>query len=286
MGRTLHYNFKPKNGRFTAKELEKLYDVGKIYLERCEWTCEAINIRPYDIYPNWKGNCTWELLEKRWSELVEQGLHPNKISQTLVKEKIANSHQSSPQLGFYGFTKTGGNELNSLQVVSALFATSKVVKNASVSLNDEGELLKCPITIENGLAMPDEDRIDSDTASLLYRALFDEVYSDLAEDFKGKAKALYDNKKQFKHLGDNRYMIDGKPRWEISDCCRPIDPADFENHPEYGAGQIMAGFEGEYFGLAKKDAEAESYRMIASLQKLLPNDVTMQVAPKLNTLTD
>jgi len=286
MGRTLHYKFKPANGKFTPKQLEKLYDVGKIWFERCKWTCEAISIRPYDVYPNWeapqnyKCQVGWEILNKRWDELSKQNLHPNEISKLLVKEKIANFFHSrwseDPKYGFGGFTKTGGNELNSLQVVLALTAASKVVKNAVISLHDEGRLLKCGIVIQNGLAMPDEEDIDSNISYLLGKALFDKSYKDHKEQFIELSKELYNMKERYR---SNTYPPE--PSYEITEFCRPINIEDFEDYPEYNAGQIMAGFEGEYFGLSSKDAESESYKMIALLQKLLPDGVKVNIASKI-----
>lgn len=277
MGRTLHYEFKPKNGKFTAKELEKLYDVGQIYFERCEWTCETFDIRPYGIYPNWDRKSTWDKLSARWNELAQEGLHPNKISQVLVKEGIAYFHRDKPEYGFYGFTKVGGNELNALQVTMGLIAASRTVKNAVITLHDEGKFLKCHLIIRAGLAMPDADAISSQIGYLLSKALFDDGYAGYKESFVENAKELYDTKESHQEG-----WCSETPKYDIAEFCRPIKAEDFENHPEYGASEIMAGFNGEYFGLSTVDAEAESYRMIASIQKLLPKDVKIDVAPKIH----
>lgn len=286
MGRTLHYGFKPKNGRFTPKELEKLYDVGRIYRERCEWTCESIDIDPYNIYPNWdylkKDDYRdgWAILSKRYDELAKTGLHPNKIAKQLVKEKIAQFHDghAHPEFGFSGFTKTGGNELNSLQVVLAVVAATRTVKNATATIHDEGKLIRCEsLEIDNGKARPDREEIQQHIGYLLSTALFDEVYASHREDFIELAKELYayvnPKVEGWQTIGGN---------WEnIAKFLRPINAEDFDNYPEYNAGQIMAGFNGEYFGLTEEDPEAASYRMCAMVQKMIPDGLSMQVAPKL-----
>lgn len=67
--------------------------------------------------------------------------------------------------------------------------------------------------------------------------------------------------------------------------CRVVNPKDFEIHPEYSASQIMAGFDGEYYGLTDKDPESESYKILASFTKLIDNlgykDVKIEVGKKI-----
>jgi hypothetical protein len=278
MGRTLHYNIKPKNGRFTKKELEKLHNTGQIYKDKCKWSCETIDIAPYNIYPNWNIKSDWDKLNKRWAELEQQELHPNEISKFLVKEGIASFHGSNPEYGFYGFTKVGGNELNALQVVMALSAASRVVKNASIHIRDEGEFLKCPLIIEKDKAKPDRDKIYQNIAHLLAAPLFKDCYAKFKDEWIEKAKVLYEL------ANPQEQLISETPDKPIAFFCRPVKAEDFAEHPEYGAGQIMAGFEGEYYGLSDKDSEAESYRMIAKFQKLLPKDFEIIVTPKIKTL--
>jgi len=273
MGRTLHYEVKPINGKFSKKELEKLYDTGRIFTERCKWTCETFCINPYATYPDWNSNSTWKKYEKRYNELAEQELHHNEINKQLVKEKIASLHRKNPQTGFYGFTKTGGNEANSLQVIMGLLAASRVVKKARIFLHDEGELIiGSYIIIEQGSAQFNTEKQKQQIGYLLGKVLFDKGYANHKDSFIKKAKELYDLVEKYS-LDDEFYPI--------TDFLRPVNPKDFEDSPEYGAAQIMAGFEGEYFGLNSTDSEAESYRMIALFQKMIPNDMKLEVTPKL-----
>lgn len=62
---------------------------------------------------------------------------------------------------------------------------------------------------------------------------------------------------------------------------RKVDPKDF-NDVKVNAGTLMAGFYGEYYNLnGKVDPEAESYRMIANVQKVLPKGTRIEVLPKI-----
>lgn len=288
MGRTLHYTIKPQNGQFTKRELEKLYDVGQVYQEKCEWTCESLDIQPYNIYPNWANTndegCKsgWDNLNQRWEILAKTETHPNTIAQQLVKDGIASFHDghAKPQYGFCGFTKTGGNELNSVQVVMALLVASRIVKNAVVSLYDEGKLLRCPLLIKNGKAQPDVDRIEQQLSWLLGTHLFEKSYEHYQQKFTNEAKELWN----YAHPHKEGWQPIGGEWQDLAVFLRPVKVEDFENFPEYNTGQIMAGFDGEYFGLATEDPEAASYRMIAMFQKMLPKDgdLKLEVCPKIH----
>ena len=286
MGRTLHFEVKPINGHFTKKELEKLYNVGQVYADKCEWTCETFGLHPYMFYPNWnqfngainKVKTAWATVDKRYNELLQEELHPNTIAQKLFAEKLVLFHRDKAEFGFNGFCKTGSNELNSLQVVLGCLAATRVVKNARIHLHDEGKLLKCYIIIENGKAKADKDEIQQQIGYLLSKCMFDESYKKYYDDFVEQAKELY----SFINP-PNGVWYNPEELYDISKFVRPIDPKDFENHPEYGAAQIMAGFGGEYWGLAKEDPEAASYRMIAKIQKIMPKDGEMKIAQKIKT---
>lgn len=284
MGRTLHYQFKPKNGLFTDKELEQLYEVGRIYKERCKWTCESLDITPYDVCPNWDNlphkNCDegWDKLTKRWNQLATKGLHPNIIAQELVKCGTALFHRDNPQKGFYGFTKTGGNEFNSLQVVLGVTAATRVVKNAECRIHDEGKLLVCPLVISDGKVQADTSETAEKICWLLGAPLFENGYKQYAKEFKQQAKELW----YCIHPKRESGVWYSTDEWfALAKFVRPINAKDFEDYPEYNGAQIMAGFNGEYFGLSDEDPEATSYRMIALLQKALPDDAMLEITPKL-----
>lgn len=61
--------------------------------------------------------------------------------------------------------------------------------------------------------------------------------------------------------------------------CRPVDIKDFTDHSEYNAGEIMAGFHGEYWHLnGDLNPFDESMHAIARVQSLLGGDgVTIDI---------
>ncbi len=62
---------------------------------------------------------------------------------------------------------------------------------------------------------------------------------------------------------------------------RKVDPKDFTD-VKVNAGTLMAGFYGEYYGLnGNVDPEAESYRMLGNVQKVLPKGAKIKVLPKI-----
>ncbi len=279
MGRAITYNLISKKGDFSEEDLERIYQVSLKAENSCTWTCENFLINPYAVYPNWEGNSDWDKLNKRYDNLRRGGLSKIEVCKTLVREGFAlyftdeNRHRK-----IHGFTKVGGNELNAMVVVLGLAAISLAVENTSISVHDEGEFLKCPIVIEEGMARPDDRKIDKDISWLLI-SQWREGYEDLYPKFKKKAKKLY----EFKERYESNYH---PPRceWEITTFCRKVNPEDFKDHPEYGAAQIMAGFDGEYYGLTDKDPEAESYRACAFIKKLIPPGLEMEVTPRLGDI--
>lgn len=284
MGRTLHFDIKSVKNKFTDKELETIYNVATLYSNKCQWTCETFHLDPYAFYPNWNkfktdndADKAWGIVSARYKELETKGLHHNAIAKMLFDEKLVLFHnnENHPAYGFHGFCKTGGNELNSLQVVMGCLAVTRVVKNAQISLYDEGKLLKCGIIMQNGLAKPSNENKEQ-IAYLLSKALFDDNYKKYKDEFIAEAKALYEIQEKFSVFGNKEWN-------DISNFVRPINEKDFEEFPEYGAAQILAGFGGEYWNLTKEDPEAESYRMIAQIQKMFPKDCELQVAPKIKT---
>lgn len=277
MGRTIHFELKPKNGCFAEEELEKIYEMSLVVNNSCKWTCENFVINPYEIYPNWSKKSTWDKVNQRYEYLKREGFSVLEICKALVKEGIALHHfgDEDPHYKVYGFTKVGGNELNAAVVVVGLAAISSVVKNASIAVHDEGRFLKCQIVIEEGKARPDYKAVKEDIGWKL-STQWREGYKDLYPKLKKEARVLHD---LIEHYCSKYHP----PRceWPLKDFCRPINPQDFEGHPEYGIAQIMAGFGGEYYGLTDKDPEAESYRACAFIKKLLPSDCKMEIAPRI-----
>ncbi|MFA5032868.1 MAG: hypothetical protein WC614_07605 [bacterium] len=265
MGRTLHWDIRPKGKQlFDIQDLKIMYEIDKTADKACEWTCESFDLS-VGIYPNWETKSSWDKVNARYDELQKKGMHPVDINFQLVKEKLVSLHNPEWQQELSGFCKVGGNELNAAIITGALAEVSKKV-SCSIDLKDEGEYLICPIIMEQGHAMPNQDKIIKDIGWWLTRK-WDAAYNtdtELLAKVESSAKEYYEISQKYK----SKYY---PPRclWSVSEFCRTIKPEDFQNHPEYGASQIMAGFDGEYYGLSKKDPESESYKACANIQKMI-----------------
>lgn len=271
MGRTLHYNVKPLNGRFTRDELVEMRNFVIGYAEQTEWTCEYFDLDPFVYYPNWSNGSNWEKIEAEIKCLATKEVDEIIIIEKLFESGLILFHKTNPELGFYWFCKVGGNEANAKAIVSGFVALSKQMPNVSISVHDEGEYLRCPVIIEHGQAKIDTNDIESSIAYLLSSALFDKLYKDCCIKFVQKAHTLWSLKQQYQS---------SKCEYNISLFCRAVNGTDFANYPEYNTTQIMAGFEGEYYGLTDKDPEAESLKMCANIKAMIPDNLTMVVAPK------
>lgn len=292
MGRCLNWKIKPKSGEFTIEDLRMMHDISVGAQGMCEWTCETFELEP-GIYPNWarfsepdKATKGWDAINKRFAELKKTGMHPVDADMQLVAEGLALMYRPEWRREIGGFCKVGGNELNAMVITATLVLVSKKMI-CTITLSDEGKYLRCPVVIEDGKARPDEEGIRDSISHLLTLKWNDNYNKDkkFLARVEAEARELYDIEKAH----HSRYY---PPRceWDIAEFTRPVNPKDFEQHPEYGASQIMSGFYGEYFGLSDKDAEAESFRMIGSLQKMISaaagdeaKNLRMEVAPRIKT---
>jgi hypothetical protein len=262
MGRTLHYQVLNPD-QLTDAHLETLLAVSTAYNTgqfAKVWTCENFYLDPLASYPNWQAGHDWKSYEKRYAELEAQGFSPLAIRRQLVAEGVAKCHSNELR----GFTKVGGNEWNALLVYSALLKITELTP-ALIKLSDEGEFLLCDVLIRKGKVRPDRDRI-SESWQYWERQGF------LTTDEYGCAT---------KQALQEKLLKKGN-RWQQPEAlCRPVKPEDFAVHPEYNAGEIMAGFHGEYYGLSDQNPFDESMHAIARVHSLLPAGMTIQVAKKL-----
>ena len=275
MGRTLHYELTPKNGKFTNGELEKIFEVSEKVRKSTKWTCDEFSINPYDFYPNWRKDDNhekgWKRVKARQDCLLLEGEKYLKTCKILVEEKLALFHnRGKPANGFSDYCKVGGNEKNAMEVIAGLTVISIAVKNTEIKIHDEGKYLKCPIIIYQGKAKPDREIIFENIGYYMTRQ-WDPAYKNCKDyDWVKMSKELYDIAKKHE-IG-----------WfDIQSFCRCVCKKSFEKYPEYNTGQIMAGFDGEYYGLTDKDPEIESYKMSAMVKKMLPPGLKMEVAPKI-----
>jgi len=324
MGRTLHYSITKDNGqKFTIRELEKMYEVSKFYnsaelLEEINttyktelkdlWTCENFWFGIGNFYPNWDidifkgmtGIVAWELIDKRIKSLQKEMSYIEAVLYLLKKNFIVTFNDTPYK--FNGFTKTQGNEFNSLLVYKALVSISEKIPTATIELSDEGKFLFCPLKIKKGKVLPVVSKVVEDIEYyskklILSKSKFsildelknanfqtdfferdilgggsdnfvkyiDDSLRDLKEVEAVLLKELGNNEKLFFYNLENRNPKDWfKPMLFV----RPVDVMKFLDY-KMDAGTLMDGFDGEGFGLSNKDSEAESYRAIANVFKML-----------------
>jgi len=323
MGRTLNYKITKEKSNFNKKELEKIYDVCKYYNSddlltdinstfksdlKELWTCEDFWIGLGNFYPDWHNNpiwnrtTGWDAIHKRFDELKDLSYYDQlKILQD--EKLIIDGIPKTKQLR--GFTKTQGNELNSMLVLQALITISNKLPNATITISDEGEYLMCPLTIKKGLALPNVkdlleyiqyysqkmlfskgfegnilDKLDIPSYDFSYEFTQDlnieNSYGDMTKYIKEKLRNLKDVETVLKKnitKENELYFFNLKNRepkkwFNPILFTRKVVTEKFLTY-ECTPGTLMDGFSGEGFGLSDKDSESESYKSIAKIQKLL-----------------
>lgn len=118
MGRTLHYRVLNQD-RLSDDHLNTMiavserYNTGKF---QHVWTCENFFLDPCAAYPDWDKGQTWKFFQKRYEELITEGVSSLAARRQMVTEGVAKCFSAEMR----GFTKVGGNEFNALLVYSAL----------------------------------------------------------------------------------------------------------------------------------------------------------------------
>src|SRR5512132_476764 len=218
MGRTLHYQVLNPD-QLTDAHLETLLAVSESFNTgkfANVWTCENFYLDPLASYPNWKAGHDWKSYEQRSAELEAQGFSPLAIRRELVAEGVAKCHSDELR----GFTKVGGNEFNALLVYSALLRITELTP-AKITLHDEGEFLLASLILQRGKA-----KLDVKEMETAWR--YWEKQGFLAEDQYGCRTKLAAQQALFAKYGTKLQAPET--------FCRP----DFQEHPEYNAGEIMA----------------------------------------------
>ena len=276
MGRTLHFEVLNSKG-ITDEEKGIMLGISNKYNEgqfEGVWTCESFYLNPWDYYPNWKTFEViktvmdvepWEMIDQTYHKYRESGMTIRESYERLEKKDKLILFHSAPDDNICGFCKTGSNEYNSLLVYLALLEIS-VETSAEISLSDEGEFLLGDVIIKNG-------KVKFDVKSIKRDWEYWEEQNFIEEDLHGCGTKMRNQKAMLKLY----------PGWiEPHLAVRPVDPEDFKEHPEYGAAQIMGGFEGEYWGLNQNDPEKESYNMVALIAgALVGTDLKLQVGAKI-----
>lgn len=316
MGRTLHYTLTKSSGNLTKREHQIMIDIANKYNSGRfaeVWTCENYYFTAYNYYPNWNtfkngtSKDAWEIVNKRFDELVKQGKQQIEIYEILYKEKLILYHREIKTNKVRGFTKTQGNEFNSLLVYSALIEVSEKIPSCEIELHDEGEFLFCDVIIKQGKVKPKVSEIKENIQRWLadlYEIKEGEItliglpetikqeldlgtgkrsYNDCALGYlQTEINNLKDLLKKIKPELDKQniplflYNIENRFYDPIL-CCREVKPEDFVGEYEEGAKNLMDGFHGEYFGLSQGDSEKESFDMIAMIQKALGTEYEMEI---------
>ena len=328
MGRTLHYTLK-KDSKFTRKEEFAMYDITEKYNSgkyKDVWTCENFGLDTVAFYPNWQNpkftdaNVAWALINHLLAKAEKLGTHYIDAVRELQKARLVNFHNKVNEV--HGFTKTQGNEFNSLLVLLALVELSKEIPKAEISLYDEGEFLFCKLKIKNGLALPDIDDLLDDIKGYAFKMLFspgfegnvldrleykatdfekclaqdvgfDNSYGDMTKYINGKLRNLkaVNDALVRKGLKDNEFYLYNFKQRKLENWFDPIiftRPVDIDKFTDYvcSPATLMDGFSGEAFGLSDEDAESKSYNTIAMLQKMLEGagwgKENLQVLPKIS----
>lgn len=327
MGRTLHFSIK-KETKFTRKDLEVIYNVSRFYNSdellkdintayksklKELWTCENFWLGVGSFYPNWytplfkdKGsNFAWDYINKEIATQEKAGKHYIDVIEKLTKDKIVLCHGTNvfSTNEFSGFTKTQGNEFNSLLVFQALLEISKKIPTAIIELSDEGEFLLCPLKIQKGKVLPIISDLINSIEHFSMKMLFSKGFAgnildrikptDFSKEFSGdlninnsygdmtdyindKLRNLKEIEKALIKAGlleSNLYLYNIKNR-ELKDWFEPelfVRPVEVERFLDYKSTpeQMMDGFHGEGFDLTTEDSKKESLEHIAKMMKLL-----------------
>lgn len=323
MGRVLNYSINKDKGSFTRQELEVMYevsqrynskemldDINKAYKTKLKelWSCESFWLGLGNYYPNWDkvnggSESGWNIVNNRITEL-EKTMSPIDAIFQAKKEGIILFHDENYQNHFHGFTKVQGNEFNSLLVFKAVMEISKRIPKATLRISDEGEFLLCPLTIKNGLVLPDiNDLIESiqyysmlmmlsknykgNILKKLKNTTFqnncfkgdihvENNYDDMSKYIDDKLRNLQEIEKVLMKVckQENDLFLYNLNNRDSKDYFKPelfIRPVDVEKFLDYkmSAGTMMDGFHGEGFGLSDEDSEATSYKMIANMFGML-----------------
>ena len=332
MGRVLSYSIKKDKGNFTMKELTAMYEVSKFYNSKellndinttykkklkGLWSCESFWLGIGNFYPNWENSIiknikdtvggAWKLINDTLDKYENEIGYIEGVFK-LKKEGFINFHDEDYHNSFHGFTKTQGNEFNSLLVFKALIEISKRIPTATLNISDEGEFLLCPLKIKKGKVLPNVNDLVESMQYYCFKTMFskeykgnilsglkyeglgkifkDEIglentYGDMTKYINDKLRNLIEVEKAIKKgLGqfeqEYEMMFYNLNQRECKNWFKPelfIRPVNVEKFLEYQMtpGTMMDGFHGEGFGLTDKDSEAESYRMTAHIFSMLGN---------------
>lgn len=229
MGRTLHYNIKEnKKIPITDADWERIHLLTRWFITNFKWTCEQPSFSNIDYYP-------------RWPDWFRDSKLPRLNSTMEIWEYVTNAYEELEakglstlqilrELNVKKFIAFLGNNPDKLQLQKA-YGFTKVAGNEFNAL-----LVTAWITAISHI-LPNHTLTLYDEGEFLTKELVIK---------NGMARPKY-----------------GKVWRKIGAYCRPVNPGDFKEHPQFqtavitvggdgqaiisGGSQIMAGFYGEYF---------------------------------------
>lgn len=300
MGRTLQYSIEKKSGGFTRANQMAMIEIAEKYNTgnyKDVWSCENYYFTPFNYYPRWDNKSTWKLIEQERAKLEKDKMQQIDICAALHKKGLIWFHNNPKNNKYESFTKVQGNEFNAFLVYQALLDLSLKIPSATIRLSDEGEFLYCDVEIKGGKAKPLISEIENDLAHYalliattqkrfdvdgvpnhILKDLYlvgnpyneEKVVGWINEKLRNVAE-VYNRIK--KHIECDYHCISNIERqyYPPHILHRKIKASDFID-TKCEAATLLAGFNGEYYGLSDNDVEKESYEAIANIQNLLGAD--------------
>ena len=160
MARTLHYKIAdhPRN-TVVNEEWEEVLRLQHWYNSEFVWTAGRLALKMYAVFPNWEefGGDEKQLIERithRQRELRKSGCSENEIILQLESDGLVTAKRGGYMDNCLasGFTKVAGNEFNAYLVCEFLLKASTIVRNAEISVYDEGKFIKTKkIKLQDGI---------------------------------------------------------------------------------------------------------------------------------------
>ena len=209
----------------------------------------------------------------------------------------------------HGFVKVQGNEFNAALVYLAVKELTVLIPTTEVIISDEGEFLLCPIKMKQGKAIPLLNEMLEHMQKYAYKMLLsskyegnilnklehkdfchefkmelqvENTYGDMTQYVNEKLRNIKEVEKRIYKLtpkdnygGKNSLYFDTLAKlniknWYDADLftrLTQIDPKDFLTYKMKPA--TIMDYGEQYYGLSEVDAESESYKHIAQMQKVL-----------------
>ncbi|MFI5253641.1 MAG: hypothetical protein ACHQQQ_14565 [Bacteroidota bacterium] len=150
MARKLYYKIN-QDGRnaIAADEWEEIIKLEHWYNSEFMWTAGKLAFKMYAVFPNFdhpfvNEDELWNHIITRRKELREAKHSEDEIIKTLEYENLIIAKKGGYFDGCLasGFTRVAANEWNAYLVCEFLLHASRILKNAAITVIDEGEFIK------------------------------------------------------------------------------------------------------------------------------------------------